>query len=397
MILSTLLFRATFSKMITQKTISSILLIFAMFFCNLLANQELFASQTPRFLGSEKKFRSYIYNPNEVYRYIGHYTYQGFIEFEAGESISTISMGNPTLWMFEHLDNRLFLKPIGEDNSETNMTIITNKRIYHFELAAKEAKGINDQDLIFVAKFSYPEDQDKNILEFAKSNKSDAPDLRDLSIYNFDYQYVGDNNITPLRVFDNNKFTYFQFSSKNGEIPAIFTIDSSGYESLINFRSTGDYIIVEQIAPQFILRSGFDIVCIYNTRLYNQGKVIGGMKQSSSQSIDKTNRQVPIYQYQSQNKNNLSVIPTITSKSSPMIDSNINLNNKRAGNVNNDSYGSFPPAMPMDMTANPNPDFINEINRQNIMMPDDNNDNNTNKNNKNNSNVEQKKMIIRPD
>jgi type IV secretion system protein VirB9 len=88
-------------------------------------------------LGSEKKFRSYIYNPNELYRYFGHYTYQGFIEFEAGEDISTISMGNPTLWLVETLDNRLFLKPVGEDNSETNMTVLTNKRVYHFELVAK--------------------------------------------------------------------------------------------------------------------------------------------------------------------------------------------------------------------------------------------------------------------
>ena len=160
-----------FNFIINKKNISAIFLIFALFAT--LATNNVLASQTPRFLGSEKKFRSYIYNPNEVYRYIGHYTYQGFIEFDEGESISTISMGNPTLWMFEHLENRLFLKPVGEDNSETNMTIITNKRIYHFELAAKEAKGINDQDLVFVSKFLYPEGEDKNILEFNKSEKSE--------------------------------------------------------------------------------------------------------------------------------------------------------------------------------------------------------------------------------
>ena len=46
------------------------------------------------------------------------------------------------------------MKTIDEEKSETNKTIITNKRIYHFELAAKKAKGINDQDLIFVAIFT---------------------------------------------------------------------------------------------------------------------------------------------------------------------------------------------------------------------------------------------------
>ena len=58
------------------------------------------ASQFPRYLGIEKKFRSYIYNPNDVYRYLGHYTYQGFIEFEEGETIGTISIGNPSFLLF---------------------------------------------------------------------------------------------------------------------------------------------------------------------------------------------------------------------------------------------------------------------------------------------------------
>ncbi len=230
------------------------------------------AVQMPRYLGTEKKFRSYIYNPNDVYRYIGHYTYQGFIEFEEGETVNTISMGNPSLWLFEHLGNRLFLKPVGEDNSETNMTVISSKRVYHFELMAKEAKGINDKDLIFVAKFVYPDEKDKNIVEFPKSNPTDEPDMRDLSLYNFAYQYTGEPAVAPIKVFDNGEFTYFQFTKKNAEIPAIFTVDAAGFESLVNFRSAGSYIIVERVSPQFTLRSGNEIVCVYNTNLYSNGK-----------------------------------------------------------------------------------------------------------------------------
>lgn len=231
-----------------------------------------FAAQLPRYLGSERKFRSFIYNPNDVYRYIGHYTYQGFIEFEEGETIGTISMGNPSLWLFENLGNRLFLKPVGEDNSETNMTVITNKRVYHFELVAREAKGITDKDLIFVVKFVYPDEKDKNIVQFPKVPLSDEPDLRDLTIYNFNYQYTGEPSIAPIRVFDNGEFTYFQFAKKNAEIPAIFTVDVEGFESLINFRSAGSYIIVERVAPQFTLRNGSDIVCVYNSNLYLTGR-----------------------------------------------------------------------------------------------------------------------------
>jgi type IV secretion system protein VirB9 len=247
------------------------------------------AAQMPRFLGSEKKFRSYIYNPNDVYRYLGHYTYQGFVEFEEGETVNTISMGDPTLWLFEHLGNRLFLKPVGEDNSETNMTVITNKRVYHFELVAKEAKGIADKDLIFVVKFVYPDEKDKNIVEFAKTPPSDEPDMRELSRYNFNYQYTGEPAIAPLKVFDNGEFTYFQFSKKNAEIPAIFTVDAEGFESLINFRAAGSYIIVERVAPQFTLRSGSDIVCVYNTHLFTDGKSRAQIKRDKRGNLPQPN------------------------------------------------------------------------------------------------------------
>ncbi len=236
--------------------------------CAFFTAQGAVASQLPRYLGSEKKFRSYVYNPNEVYRYLGHYIFQGFIEFEKDESISTITMGDPSQWLFEHLGNRLFLKPVGEGNSQTNMTVITDKRIYHFELTAKEAKGIDDKDLIFVAKFVYPGDKDKNILQFPKALASDVPDLTNLSVYNFNYQYTGEPSIAPTKVFDNGEFTYFQFSRVNAEIPAIFSVDNSGFESLVNYRVAGNYIIVEKVGEQFTLRSGDDIVCVYNSTLF---------------------------------------------------------------------------------------------------------------------------------
>ncbi|MAZ80355.1 MAG: P-type conjugative transfer protein VirB9 [Rickettsiales bacterium] len=236
-------------------------------------NFNLHASQFPRFLGSEKKFRSYLYNPNDVYRYVGHYNYQGFIEFGPEESVASISMGDPSLWLFEHLNNRLFLKPVGEDNSQTNMTVITNKKVYHFELMAREALDIDDKDLIFVVKFIYPDEKDKNIVQFQKKSVSGEPDMRDLSLYNFNYEYTGDPAIAPIKVFDDKKFTYFEFSDQGSEIPAIFRVDSNGFESLVNFRSAGNYIIVESVDAQFTLRNGMEIVCVYNMSRFPSGKL----------------------------------------------------------------------------------------------------------------------------
>jgi type IV secretion system protein VirB9 len=256
------------SQNIRLSTIATLLILVLLgFFKN-----DSYASQLPRYLGNEKKFRAYVYNPNDVYRYIGHYTYQGFIEFGGGEAITTISMGDPSLWLFEHLGNRLFLKPIAK-NADTNMTIITDLKVYHFELTAKIATSIDDSDLIFVAKFIYPDEKDKNILQFAKKPKSDAPDMRNLSLYNFNYEFTGEPTIAPVKVFDNGIFTYMQFSEANPEVPAIFSVDSSGFEELVNFRVAENYIIVERVAAQFTLRSGSDIVCVYNSNRLKTGVV----------------------------------------------------------------------------------------------------------------------------
>lgn len=244
-------------------------------------SSNIFASQLPRYLGNEKKFRAFIYNPNDVYRYVGHYNYQGFIEFGDGENISTISMGDQNLWLFEQLGNRLFLKPAAK-NADTNMTVITDKKVYHFELTAKVANGIDDKDLVFVVKFIYPDEKDKNILQFAKKPLSDEPDMRNLSLYNFNYEFTGEPNIAPVKVFDNGTFTYMQFSSNNSEIPAIFSVDSAGFEELVNFRVAGDYLVIERIASQFTLRNGKDIVCVYNNNRLRTGVVVPNSANAAS-------------------------------------------------------------------------------------------------------------------
>ena len=301
-----------------------ILPIIALILITNLSSNIALGSQMPRFLGTEKKFRSFLYNPNEVYRYIGHYTYQGFIEFEQGETIGTISMGNPSLWLFESLGNRLFLKPVGEDGSETNMTVITSKKVYHFELMAREAKGIADKNLIFVVKFVYPDEKEKNIVEFAKTNLSDEPDLRDLSKYNFNYQYTGEKSIAPSKVFDNGQFTYFQFSNKNSEIPAIFNVDADGFESLVNYRVSADYVIVERVGAQFTLRNGSEIVCVYNINLYSSGREKSSLKNNNEKNNELKNFSpalVPNQPFQSlsPNTSNNTIIPSANqSNSSPM-------------------------------------------------------------------------------
>ncbi|MDR3078889.1 MAG: TrbG/VirB9 family P-type conjugative transfer protein [Rickettsiales bacterium] len=228
------------------------------------------AVQLPRIISSEKRFRAYVYNPNEVYRYIGHYLSQSYIEFEEGERVQTISMGDTTSWQTVVMDNKLFLKPV-LNFANTNMTIMTNRRTYHFELDALESASVMEDDVLFYIKFMYPETAgDKNIVILdADKKRNDLPDLRNLEAYNFDYEFSGSESIAPLKVFDDGEFTYMEFNERDSrELPAIYSVDSEGYESMVNYRIVENYIVIEQLASQFTLRSSSDIVCVYNNNLF---------------------------------------------------------------------------------------------------------------------------------
>ena len=258
------------------------------------------ANQEPQPIAGDPRIRTYVYDPNDVYIFTGHYKYSSIIEFDNDENIDSISLGDPTGWQIVHQGARLFMKPI-DQNATTNMTIFTDKRIYFFELHAEQAEDIRDEEIVFLVQFVYP-DSDKGegatFREFdvkkdpensGSSSSAKTPgsttgaagedeeetrnyvleaDVPDTSIdpqkYNFNYAVTGSRLIAPLKVFDDGEFTYLEFRRINADIPAIYLVNEQGDESLVNFRSTGNYLVIEQVSQQYTLRHGADIACLFN-------------------------------------------------------------------------------------------------------------------------------------
>lgn len=238
-------------------------------------------------IASDHRIRTVVYNENEIYRFTGHYDYQSVIEFESGEEIVTISMGNSVTWQVVPSGNRIFIKPVQQD-ALTNMTVVTNKRTYHFELHADEADpdegGINAPGMVFVLRFIYGRGAGISVSNYIDS----VPDpMLEPEKYNFNYALTGAEEIAPIRIFDDGDFTYFEFRDKNAEIPAFFQVHGDGSESIINFRARGDYIVVERVAAQFTLRHGQDVVCVFNQ---NQNV-------RSSGSSPRSNKDKPWYKF----------------------------------------------------------------------------------------------------
>jgi type IV secretion system protein VirB9 len=225
------------------------------------------ALQRPRSISTDSRIQTMRYSENEVFRFLGYYGYQTLIEFEVGEDIQSVAMGDSVAWQLNPAGNRLFIKPI-DQNPVTNMTVITNRRVYNFELHAEEAKGPHEKNMAYVLRFIYPE---VTGIGFAHDvSGSSVPDLTDpevASTVNMKYSVRGVENISPVQVFDDGEFTYFKFRDVNADIPAFFMVDGNGNEAIINFRSVKDYIVVERVAARFTLRLGAYVVCIYNENM----------------------------------------------------------------------------------------------------------------------------------
>jgi type IV secretion system protein VirB9 len=232
--------------------------------------QPAYALLTPQPLGTDNRIKTVQYSPNEIYKFIGHYGYQSSIEFGADEQIMTISVGDSVAWQLKPSGSRLFIKPVEQD-ALTNMTVVTNEHTYNFELHAEETDNIKDKDMMFVLRFQYGDAKDGDMQSMTiKQAQDPVPDLTDPEVrktLNFNYAIQGPESHSPIRIFDDGEFTYFEFRDKNAEVPAFFVVDPLQNEAIINFRTVDDYIVVERVAPRFTLRSGAYVICVHNENM----------------------------------------------------------------------------------------------------------------------------------
>ncbi|MFZ9469619.1 MAG: TrbG/VirB9 family P-type conjugative transfer protein [Rickettsiales bacterium] len=268
---------------------------------NILLINSLALAQTP--ITTDSRIRTLVYNPNEVYELKFYYNYQSFIEFANDEEIEMISVGEAFSWRLTPAGKRLFVRPL-EIAAHTNMTIITNKRIYHFDIRSDEFTGKADEDLVYTVRFFYPQIGQPlpippqlavpNVAAKPRQLQEATPPLPELSgiiktpmpkarvdqklpgiiernpddaILNFDYRFSGESdNIMPLKVYDDGNETHFQFANDNLVIPTISAVDPYGIETPVNYTIRDRYVVVPIVSRQFTLRLADSMLCIYNAK-----------------------------------------------------------------------------------------------------------------------------------
>ena len=252
-------------------------------------------AQTP--ITTDSRIRTLVYNPNEVYELKFYYNYQSFIEFGDDEEIEMISIGEAFAWRLTPAGKRLFIRPL-EISAHTNMTIITNKRTYHFDIRSGEYDGKADEELVYTVRFFYPQIGQplpippqlsvRNPAAILAPPKKSLGEIRTPSPrpkfnqklpgsidrkasgveLNFDFSLAGkSDNINPLKVYDDGNETFFQFANNNLIVPTISVVDVNGNERALSYVIRDDYVVVPMVARQFTLRLAGSLLCIYNNNL----------------------------------------------------------------------------------------------------------------------------------
>jgi type IV secretion system protein VirB9 len=223
-----------------------------------------FAAVAPEPGAGDPRMQIVHYVPEEVVELHATIGYVTTIEFGDGEHMENIAIGNSLGWQItpNKRANLLFVKPF-QHHPVTNMTVITNLHRYDFSLKAEEPapRGSGGHTAVFGIRFVYPAPEPVQETVVLKPAKPVEPELP--KVQNNKYTYQGSRDLIPARVFDDGQFTYFQFA-KDEDYPAIYVVGLDGKESVMNFSVRQGFIVVDKIAPAFLLRRGAVVAKIFN-------------------------------------------------------------------------------------------------------------------------------------
>lgn len=212
-----------------------------------------------------------LYDPAAVVKIEGKTKVQATIQFGEDESIENVAIGDSSAWQVtpNKRANLLFVKPL-EPTAATNMTVVTNKRTYLFDLVANPRARP-----LYVLKFTYPdelEEEPETQLAAAVETASPAEMAAATDPYavvdpaelNFAWAAKGNRALLPARTYDDGTATFLAWPAGQ-PVPAILVKDAEGTEGPVNFTVRGDVIVVDGVPREIVLRSGKDAATLTNT------------------------------------------------------------------------------------------------------------------------------------
>ena len=182
------------------------------------------------------------YNPGQIVQLRGAPGYELMVELSPDEQVQSVALGDSGSWQVSvsKSGDRLFLKP-SQSGSGTNMTVVTSVRVYNFDLVAVQGLA---PDMPYNVQFRYPAPR-------AAPRDAQYVDVSAAARRVSRYKLSGDRVLRPSSVTDDGQHTYIIWP-KDTPIPAVYTVDRSGNEVLVNgMMGTNDVYVVDG-APQLL-------------------------------------------------------------------------------------------------------------------------------------------------
>lgn len=242
-----------------------------------------YAVEKPKSMSTDYRIKVVSYQQNNVVPVRGTTFINTQIVFGQNEQIIDVEGGDAASWtvhVSKALANVLNVKPTVY-NSNSNLMVATvtdtgDRHYYRFHLISNKTANASDvSNPTYVVQFIYPDEERAKLLAQLNYQQAEKKAILNASQnpkdYNWDYSFNGAKSIMPLHVFDDGKFTYMQLQ-QNQDIPAVFAVDNpAGKESVVNYRRVGDYLVIEQVAPQLTLRDGkYAVASIFNNSMISK-------------------------------------------------------------------------------------------------------------------------------
>ena len=214
---------------------------------------------------TDGRIRTQAYDANQIVRILGKPGIQSTIEFAADERIENVAVGDSAAWQItpNRRASLLFVKPLNA-RSRTNMTVVTDRRTYMFDLVAGERSSTP----VYALKFSYPNDKKAEPTRPAQQQPAASPQQQaalTADRLHFDWKSKGSDKLLPDRVFDDGSSLYLAWNRDN-PLPAILTQTEDRKEGPVNYRMSGEYIVVSPIPQNLVLRYGKRVAVLWATR-----------------------------------------------------------------------------------------------------------------------------------
>ncbi|WP_298301316.1 TrbG/VirB9 family P-type conjugative transfer protein [uncultured Erythrobacter sp.] len=215
-----------------------------------------------------------VFDETQVYTVKGRVKVQTTIKFAPDEVIQNVAIGDSGAWQVQpnQAQTLLFVKPLAT-NAQTNMTVVTSRRTYLFDLDASPRNAP-----LYVLQFRYPAleraAEEAEIAAAAQAEREAASALEleaandpfavvDPARLNFEWAPAGESDLFPARAYDDGEALFLTWPAGT-PIPAILVTNEEGDEGPVNFTVRGETVVVDNVPTQIILRSGKERATLTN-------------------------------------------------------------------------------------------------------------------------------------